>query len=91
MIKLIGERGSGKTGKLIELAAEQGGTIVCKNPNHIVEKGYSMGITSLNVVSYVQYLASKDAVNGPVFVDDMDALLEAIDPRIAGFTAARED
>lgn len=91
MIKLIGERGSGKTEKLIDIAVENNGTIVCKKPQHIVEMGYSMGLTNLKVVSYDSYLANKESVEGPVYVDDMDSLLETLDSRIAGFTAARED
>mgnify|MGYP003464479803 CR=1 FL=1 len=44
MYRIIDERGSGKTSRLMLLAKETGGVIVCSNPKGMAEKARAYGI-----------------------------------------------
>jgi len=90
MEKIIAERGTGKTAKLINLAVENNGIIVCSNPAHVINKGYDMGVTNLNVLSYVQYSIEKSSISQPVYIDDIDAFFAEFDSNIAGYSVSKD-
>ena len=51
MYKIIDERSSGKTSRLMLLAKENNGVIVCHAPQAMQEKAYGYGITGIDFIS----------------------------------------
>lgn len=56
MIKIIDTRGSGKTSRLLLLAKENNGIIVCGNPYALKEKARNYGIDGIDFISYGDFL-----------------------------------
>ena len=55
MYRIIDERGSGKTSRLMLLAKETGGVIVCSNPKGMAEKARAYGIQGIEFISYYDF------------------------------------
>lgn len=49
---IIGENGSGKTKKMLEVAKDNGAIVVCKHPLHMQSKANTYGIYGLEFMSY---------------------------------------
>ena len=47
MYKIVGKTCSGKTKKLLLAAEREGGTVMCRNPERMLEKAHSLGIVGL--------------------------------------------
>ena len=95
MIKILGNRFTGKTAKLLSLAKENNAIIVCKNTDHMRDRAYKYGLTGIMLVSYVDYinyLSNKvidfNIDNRPVYIDDMSEFIKEIDNNISGYTEA---
>ena len=52
MYRIIDNRGTGKTSRLMLLAKETNSAIACINPNAMRQKAYAYGITGINFISY---------------------------------------
>lgn len=82
-----GNRGTGKTRELIEYAFENEYTIVCENPEHMLERIYSMGYATIRVISYQDYLdLIATAVVTPKghVIDEIESFLQVM--QVEGFT-----
>ena len=58
MYRIIDGRGTGKTSRLLLLAKENDGIVVCKNPDHMREKAYAYGLTGIDFASYYEYFVT---------------------------------
>ena len=67
--RIIDGRGTGKTRRLLLLAKENNGVVVCINPTRIREKAYAYGLTGIDFMSYTEYIANSDKVSKPVYID----------------------
>ena len=56
MIKIIDKRGTGKTSRLMLLAKEQEGIIVCSDPDIYQKKAWNYGLTGIDFISYHTYI-----------------------------------
>ena len=56
MYRIIDGRGSGKTSRLMLLAKETGGVIVCSNARAMREKAKAYGITDVEFIDYGQFI-----------------------------------
>ena len=56
MYRIIDGRGTGKTSRLMLLAKENNGVIVCANPQKIREKAEVYGIIGLEFISYKEFM-----------------------------------
>ena len=56
MYRIIDNRGSGKTSRLMLLAKETNSIIACVNPYAMREKAHAYGITGLTFISYEELL-----------------------------------
>jgi hypothetical protein len=92
MFIVYGERGIGKTKKLIEQAVETNGIIACRDPEHMRARAHSYGITGLTVVSYEE-LANRKIVHPskPVYIHDINSFIEYNFQEVKGFTICTED
>lgn len=91
MYKIIDERSSGKTSRLMLLAKENNGIIVCRAPQAMQEKAYGYGITGIDFISYEKYLYTDDYdLSKPIYIDEIEQFLQIIDDAIEGYTLSLE-
>ena len=92
MFRIIDEPGTGKTRKLIQIAKENNGVILCENPNLLREKAYSYGITGIDFLSFEEYfvpvhhdhmITLKDR---PIYIDEISKFILLYDKNFAGYT-----
>ena len=86
MIKIIGTTSTGKTGRLLLLAKENNGIIVCKNPDKMREKAHAYGLTGIEFIGYGDYIFIPKDNDKPVYIDDLSEFLKVYDKNITGYT-----
>lgn len=92
--KIIGERGSGKTKKLLLLAQSNNAVFVCSNPSAMIEKAHSYGLRGIEVQSYEDYCFSKNTKysrSKKYVIDDIDLFLNCFEKNVIAFSATEED
>jgi hypothetical protein len=82
--KIIREPGSGKTKDLMMLCAENGATLVCKNPEAMLVKAHAYGC-NINIISYLDFLQTSAFNQNNAYLDDIDEFLEIIGCNVLGF------
>lgn len=93
MYKIIDGRGTGKTGRLMLLAKEQGGVIACSNPRAMEEKARRYGIFGIDFISYWDLINAAGKYEN-VYVDEIDVFVNLIVNRVGnmkGYTLSIED
>lgn len=75
MYRIIDKKDCGKTGRLMLLAKENNGTLVCKNPKSMEAKAHNYGIFGINIVSYQEFLTNKNNHYWKVYIDEIDKFL----------------
>ena len=91
MYRIIDNRGTGKTSRLMLLAKETKSAIACMNPSAMRQKAYAYGITGINFISY------SDLFNGEyeednVMIDELEIFIQNyIDCKLTGYTLTNED
>lgn len=88
MYRIIDGRGTGKTSRLMLLAKENNGIIVCKNPLVMREKAYQYGITGIDFISYRDFIHKHPTQ--PVYIDEIDLFLQTLNINIDGYTISEE-
>jgi hypothetical protein len=92
MYRIIDNRSSGKTGRLILLAKETGAIVACSNPFAMREKAYGYGITGVVFVSYKELLESDDYKGCQVLIDELEEFVKyQLKARLTGYTISNED
>lgn len=96
MKKIIDKRGTGKTNKLLLLAKENNGVIICQHPSVMRDKAYAYGITGIDFISYDDYwynvVEAEEIISGRrIYIDELSRFLNAYDADISGYTEAEED
>lgn len=83
MYKIIGANCTGKTKDLILKASETpDAIIVCKNPDRMREKAYSIGITNVEILGFVNSVP----LGKPLFIDDLEEFAKTFYPGLSGYT-----
>ena len=75
MYRIIDERSSGKTSRLMLIAKENNATFVCENPSAMRYKAHAYGITGINFISYWDYLESSHDDDEKFVIDEIETLL----------------
>lgn len=96
MYKIIDSRSSGKTSRLMLLAKEQNGVIVCNNPSALKNKALNYGIVGIDFVNYqeyIDYLQGYTSIinNRPIFIDELEMFIRYLDETVQGFSLSKED
>ena len=94
MIKIIGNRSTGKTSQLFLLAKENNGVIVCKNPAAMNNKAFGYGLVGIRFLSYEDYIRHTTIENTrfeSVYIDDMSEFIKVLDSNIKGYTEIIND
>lgn len=89
MYRIIDKRATGKTSKLMLLAKENAGIVVCRDPNIMKDKAYHYGITGINFISYKEFFHSHPIQ--PCYIDEIDLFLKSISENVDGYTISNED
>ena len=93
-MKIIsGARGTGKTTKLLEMAVKDpNSVIVCRNPERLKEKAYSLGIVGLDFIDYKQYLTGilNGSFGSSVYIDEPLNMLKSVIGEVKGITLTTE-
>ena len=91
MYRIIDERGSGKTSRLMLLAKETGGIIVCSNARAMQEKAKAYGITGLEFVGYGDFVRYPNLYN-KFYIDEMEAFISYVFGKgMEGYSISKED
>ena len=91
MYRIIDGRGSGKTSRLMLLAKENNGILVCANPYAMREKAYSYGLVGFDIISYSEFIGNMYEKGKPIFIDEMDMFLKHYHSDIMGYTVSEDD
>ena len=97
MTKIVGNRSTGKTGRLFLLAKENNGIIVCKNVDNMVAKAHRYGLIGIDFISYSDYIKAINDPNiefninhSPVYIDDISEFIKAYDIHVVGYSDTLE-
>jgi hypothetical protein len=92
MYRIIDNRGSGKTSRLMLLAKETGSTIVCANPYAMRQKALAYGIVGIDFISYSDLL-SGEYKDTKVMIDEIEVFLSnyICENNLTGYTLSTED
>lgn len=92
MFRIIDKRGSGKTARLMLLAKEYNGIIVCGNPDAFAYKAKAYGFNDLRFISYSDYmLRPYDYRDETIFIDEVDGLMKALPGKVQGYCLTPDD
>ena len=91
MYRIIDGRGSGKTSRLMLLAKEHNGVLVCANPYAMKEKAYGYGLTGFDIISYEDYINKSYDTKKPCFVDELERLVSTMCFGLTGYTISEDD
>ena len=72
MYRIIDNRGTGKTSRLLLLAKENNGIVVCANPISMREKAHRYGLTGIECMSYTEFIDNikEQKVKVPLHLSD---------------------
>ena len=91
MIQIIDIRASGKTSRLLLLAQETHGILVCANPRDIKEKAKKLGLTNIkNIISYHDFIKHNYEYNTPVFIDELELFVKSLGNNFIGYSLSIE-
>ena len=92
MYRIIDDRSTGKSSRLMLLAKETGAKIACANPENMRKKAYSYGITGIDFVPYSDLFNGKTNSNDLVMIDELECFIHNyVDGRIIGYTLSKDD
>lgn len=92
MYRIIEGRSTGKTLRLMLLAKENNGILVCANPYAMREKAHAYGLTGFDIVSYHDYFNDiYDFKTKKCFVDELESLVKYMGNNLSGYTISVED
>lgn len=92
MYRIIDNRGSGKTSRLMLLAKETGSKIACNNPNAMRQKAYAYGITGIDFIPYSDLFNGVIDSTDKVMIDELELFIrEYIDGQLTGYTLSKDD
>ena len=92
MYRIVDKRGTGKTSRLLLLAKENNGIVICVNPLHAREKAHAYGLTGIDFMSYTEYITNSDKINKPIYIDDIEGFMSCLSRNnLSGYTLSNED
>ena len=93
MYRIIDDRGTGKTSRLMLLAKENNAAFVCSNPEAMEWKAKQYGIDGIKFVSYGQFVREYDPDIKNYVIDEMEAFVQRAiaGPNLIGYTLSKND
>lgn len=75
MVRIIGNRATGKTSQLMLLAKEKNAVYACENPYAMREKALAYGIIGITFISYSD-LFTGEYEDASVVIDELEVLVK---------------
>ena len=92
MYRIIDNRGSGKTSRLMLLAKETDAKIACSNPSAMRQKAYAYGITGIDFIPYSDLFNGATDPDDKIMIDELELFIkEFIDGQFVGYTLSKDD
>ena len=92
MYRIIDNRSSGKTSRLMLLAKETNSAIACSNPSAMKTKAYAYGITGIDFIPYSDLFNGATDPNDKIMIDELELFIkEFIDGQFVGYTLSKDD
>ena len=91
MDKIIGEKGTGKTRRLLEMAKDNNGIVICENVEEMTKRAYRLGIVGIDFMDYRDYVYELVNLTKPVYIANINNFLKAFDHDIAGYSLTLEE
>ena len=86
MYRILDKRGSGKTMRLMEVAHDEGATIVCAYPNNFRQKAQYYGYNNLDFIDYYTYLHGTGINNKTKYlIDEPEFLVRELPGTVIGY------
>ena len=89
MYRIIDSKGTGKTSRLLLLAKENDGIVVCAYPNFLREKAYAYGLTGIDFLSYNEFITQIKDNNLQVTMTNVKGELYNQEVIIPGFISEK--
>lgn len=90
MYRIIDDRATGKTSRLMLLAKETGAVFVCRNPIAMREKAYRYGITGIEFISYTEFINRKP-FDDKYLIDELEEFIrQEYNNSIIGYSISKE-
>ena len=91
MYRIIDDRSTGKTSRLMLLAKETNSIIACVNPYAMKEKAHAYGITGLTFISYEELL-TQSWKDYNIMIDEIELFVKyQLSGILKGYTLSNED
>lgn len=91
MYRIIDNRGTGKTSRLMLLAKEANGVLVCANPTAMRDKAQAYGLTGFDIISYSDYVQHNYPFGKLCFIDELERFANTVGHNLSGYTLTNED
>lgn len=91
MYRIIDSRGTGKSGRLMLLAKEYNGIIVCSNPRAMEYKAHEYGIVGVDFLSYEDFFNHRYNPDKKIFLDEIENYIKRFNSNILGYTLSIGD
>ena len=94
MYRIIDNKASGKTRKLMEIAKENKAVFVCSNPRAMEAKAHAYGIVDIEFIDYFTFLDDKGKEPANYVVDEIEMLLHymfGMNRNLTGYTLTNGD
>lgn len=94
MYRIIDNKASGKTRKLMEIAKENKAIFVCSNPRAMEAKAHAYGIVGIEFIDYFTFLEDKEEKPANYVVDEIEMLLHymfGMNRNLTGYTLTNGD
>ena len=94
MYRIIDNKASGKTRKLMEIAKENKAIFVCSNPRAMEAKAHAYGIVGIDFIDYFTFLDDDDKEPANYVVDEIEMLLHymfGMNRNLTGYTLTNGD
>lgn len=94
MYRIIDDRGTGKTSRLMLIAKENNAVFVCSNPDAMKYKAKAYGIDGINFMSYNDFIHYYDPSIHEYVVDELEMFMKYVigsGPKLIGYTLSKND
>lgn len=91
MDKIIGGKGTGKTRRLLEMAKDNNGIVICENVEEMTKRAYRLGIIGIDFINYRDYIYRLDKLTKPIYIANINNFLKAFDNKVAGYSLTLEE
>lgn len=91
MVRIMDGRGTGKTFRLMLLAKETKGILVCENPRAMEVKAQRYGLSGFECISYRDLIDHEYDEAKPVYIDEIDLFFrDVFGGKVAGYSLSEE-